>query len=255
MNMKRLFGIILVLLIAFSVSAQKKMTDSGMEGLKGQVKYVLSEYEIIKYNGKRKIIEPRVKWMEYFYDREGNLTERLFPLGNSRYIYKIIDGFKTFKSSSIKAETSDKDTAKVLRQDNQSQQNTKPDERYSMKFLYEYDTQGRVIEETSYWNNGDYAVVSTFDYNDKNQVIKKIQDTPSAVTTYTLKYDDNGNLIEENIDRDVRGGVNFKYQYFYEDYKLDAKGNWIQRKQTEKVEENGKTQSKVMIYYRKIAYY
>ncbi len=243
-----------------TVSAQKKMTDREMEGLKGSVKTVFEEDMVTKSSGSNDQINKRVKWEEQYFDKDGNLTLKLFPPGNVKYIYSIIDGFKTFKSVPIKEEKNP--TAKMMMRDigkekplEENEKIVPPDDRFSFKYVYEYDANGKITKEKSYLNNGKLWKIKTKKYDGKGQKIEETVEDTVAITKYTHKYDDKGNLIETVEERDVRNGVDRIGKTVYSDYKVDVQGNWLERQRTETSEMRGEVYSMTMISYRKISYF
>lgn len=263
--MKQKFLIIFMLLFCLSVSAQKKPTDREIEGLKGNVKTAFEDYNITKVSSGPTEINKRVKWQEYYFDKDGMLTLLVYPSHNFKYIYSIIDGFKTFKDIKIKEETADKMTfTRVLDEEEEKpieepEKLVEPDERFTMKYTYEYDAQGKITTERHYGNNGELWRLTKYKYDEKGRVIEEIKKEKGSTTKYIYKYDEKGNLIENSEEYNRTNGYVSKAKTVYSDYKLDANGNWVARKEIYSSKSSSKTYSdsfdKTTISYRTISYY
>lgn len=258
--MKKLFLIFVAMTFCLTVSAQKKVTDREMEGLKGSVKSVFDDYMMTYVSSGPSEVNKRVKSKEYYFDKDGNLTQILYPSDNYKIIYSIIDGFKTFKNLPIKVDNNPKDKmmTRGIVEENPLEKNEKivpADDRFDFKYVYEYDANGRVAKEKHYGNNGKLWRITIYKYDDKGQNIQENVEDTVAITKYTHKYDEKGNLIETLQERDVKNGFDSKIKTVYSDYKFDAKGNWIERKSNYRNEARDEIYSTITIYYRKIAYY
>jgi hypothetical protein len=251
------------LALGLTVPAQKKASDREFEGLKGAVKSVLTEYVTVLDSSGAAPDKKRVKYMEQSFDKDGRLLQILYPDYNHKVVYSVVDGFKTFISSEIKKEP---DKPKIglrlgapLVEPSPIEEPEKlfpPDERYEQKYVYEYDAQGRVKTEREYLNNGKLNELRTFKYDDKNRVVEENVNDTVALSKFIYKYDARGNLAETLTDRDIKGpGTDSKSRTVYSDYKIDAQGNWTQRKSTWHFEVNGQPKVSAMMYYRTIIYY
>lgn len=258
--MKKILLIFVAMTFCLTVSAQKKMTDREMEGLKGSVKTVFEDYMLTYVSSGPSEINKRFKSKEYYFDKNGTLNQEIYPSYNYKYIYSIIDGFKTFKSIPIKVDNSPKNTilTRDIDEEKPLEENEKivpPDDRFDLKFVYEYDKNGKVVKEKHYGNIGKLWRISTFKYNNKGLIIEENAEDTVANTKYIYKYDDKDNLIKTLEERDVKNGIDSISETIYSDYKFDSQGNWLERKVTRTSESSGDTYSTNMIYYRKIAYY
>ena len=147
--MKLSLLIFFIAVLCLAVPAQKKLTDRDLEGLKGAVKTVVVEYvETIDSSG-GKPDKTRKKGHEYLFDKDGRMIQELYR--NYKGVFTVIDGFKTFKRYDLKPNESKNLAKTILMSKNEPIDKTdvigQPDERFLIKFIYQYDSQGRIIEE------------------------------------------------------------------------------------------------------------
>lgn len=250
---------ILTLFLAVSgcstVSAQKKMTGRELDGLKGLVKSLITEVEPLNPNGVS-LNQPRQKNDEYYFDKEGKITEIAFPELNRKMIFSVIEGFKTYKNTKINEEPESNTRVIVIDQSKKPDNTVSSDKRYNGKFTYEHDAQGRVKIEEHYFSDGKLFQKTEYKYDDKGRIKEKIADNTSDLTTFTYKYDEKGNLIEQSKDRNVKKyGVDRNTKTIYSEYKIDSQGNWTQRTETSYIKEKRESVIAKSIYYRTITYY
>lgn len=237
------------------VPAQKKMTDREFEGFKGEVKSVTNEFLKLDDpgNNNTRKIESQV-----FFHKDGRYDHILYPSNNYKVVFQEIDGFKTFKSMEIKKEKNPpRVTGESKREPIEKPEKiVPPDERFDQKYVYEYDSQGRFITEREYLNNGKLSKLTKIKYDDQGRIIEENVNDTIAISKFVYKYDEKGNLVEELENRDIKGaGTDSTSRTVYSGYKLDAKGNWIERKR-EYLSETGETSWKTeYLEYRTIVYY
>lgn len=109
------------------------------------------------------------------------------------------------------------------------------------KMVYEYNNKNQLIKKISYNRETEDEVSSiiTYQYNGSGKLIsedKKLNSGRGFTTTY--KYDEKGNLIHKKA----------KFVEFYYTYKYDNNGNWTERIETTKVK------SKRIITRRSLTY-
>jgi hypothetical protein len=252
--MKTTLTLLLVLFIGLNGIAQKKATDRELDGLEGEVKYLSNEYS--EKNGAKRTES------EYFYDKDGKLTEILYTASNFKYVYSVIDGFKTFKNVKIKKVNEPENVLRTApieepKPIEKPEKLTAPDERFDFKYVYEYDSLNRIATERHFLNNNKLFRLTKYEYDDKERVrIEKVNDSV-ALTKFEYKYDKDGNLIKKLEDRDIKGaGFDSKNRTVYSDYKFDIQKNWTQRKSTRYyVTYGGKPEVMENYHYRTIKYY
>lgn len=233
LNMKTITTTFFILILCFSVSAQNKMTDREFEGFKGSVKSV--SIETMPLSDSR-LKNKRVVWEKWSFDQDGRKSEEYNPQAKSKVIFTVIDGHKTSKSIAEKGENS---------------------ESLNFRFVYEYDSQGRVKTEKRYLNNGKLTSQKTLKYRDDGQVKEEIADDPASTIKVSYKYDEKGNLIEKLEEQKGKGefGTDSKSKSVYGEYKVDVQGNWTQRKSTLYYEGDGAKTEYVSMDYRVFTYY
>lgn len=256
--MKTTTLLILVLFLGLHVLAQKKATDRELANLRGNVKYLSNEYP----NKNKTKGSARTIRSEYFYERDGRLAEILYAAQNSKQIYSLVDGFKTFKEYKIKEVSEVKTIVGTTALEKEKpieepEKLTAPDKRFDYKYLYEYDSQGRVVTEREFGNNNKLYELIKYEYDGEGRVrVENVNDTV-ALTKFEYKYDRDGNLVETVEDRNIKGpGFDSKSRTVYSDYKFDAQNNWIERKDTEySVGYDGKPTITETFHFRTIKYH
>ncbi|MEZ5425145.1 MAG: hypothetical protein R2747_02665 [Pyrinomonadaceae bacterium] len=232
--MKTITAAIFILILCLSVSAQKKMTDREFEGFKGDVKTVSIETRPMSGSGVTERNKKRTVWEKWTYNFAGMKMEESNPQGKSKTNFTYIDDYKSAEMTvEGKAET------------------------VSNKYVYEYDSQGRVKTEKNYFNKNRPPIVKTVKYDSNGRIIEKTVNGPTALTKYSYKYDAKGNLIEELQEQKGKGefGTDSKSRTVYSDYKLDAQGNWTERKSTLYYEGDGRTTEYVSMDYQVFTYF
>jgi hypothetical protein len=155
-----------------------------------------------KYDGQKRIVEK----VEHLYGGFSNYDENTLK-NKSNYLYTI-ETYSYDDNSNLISKTE-----KNLR------------EQFSVTTQYKYDTSNNLIEEgncTTNRNNKDcdYKPLFGFEYNSKNQLIKKFQlakFSPHNTDQY-YEYDEKGNEIESKgyyiyPDQQAILGYHFKYEY------------------------------------------
>ena len=211
--MKTITATIIILALFLTVSAQKKMTDREFEGFKGNVKSVSIETMPMSDSGNPKNKNKRVVWEKWSYDKDGRKTEEYNPQGKSKVTFTVKDGFKISKLMLEEGENS---------------------ETLNRKFVYEYDSKGRVKTAKEYLQNGNLVSDKSLKYDENGRVKEETVTDPVSSTKVVYKYNQKGNLIEMLEEKTSKLGVGTKSKtkIVYSDYKVDAHGNWTQRKTT-----------------------
>ncbi len=106
------------------------------------------------------------------------------------------------------------------------------DSLYDRKFIYKYDSIGNVTEE-EYLNKTDENLNSkeTYKYNSSDNRVenKSYNSQGSLETKWSYRYNNNGDITEEEYFSYTINGSNAKTTYEYDEY--DKTENWIKRKQ------------------------
>src|SRR5258708_26216948 len=126
--------------------ARKLKSDADDEGLRGKVKIVVDENEGLSAEWS---IRGRNPAMTYYYNEQGNLTKKEMydyrgtPMGVT--VYGYLDGDRVEKSNYIRYEYDPPPMAAP----SGGGPRPKRDPRYSTKFKYKYDDDGRLAEKGS----------------------------------------------------------------------------------------------------------
>ncbi len=129
----------------------------------------------------------------------------------------------------------------------------KPDPRYTIKLKYDYDSNGRLVEDGSYGNDGSFRVRYTYKYKDGQKEVVSYDGNGKVLRKYIYTVDDKGlETAREEYDlkdSKVTESVSFKYEF-------DAHGNWIKRTDLVSVTKDGKTDLvERAAFYRTITYF
>jgi YD repeat-containing protein len=234
-----LLFIILSLSFSYAAVSQANVSDTKLEGLKGQVKSLVSTSKSISGYAEW-VLKDKTKYQStYLFNRKGDLTESTHEGGsNTKYVYSKIDGYKTFKMIQLKTPENNGNRFAVLgaKEEEPIEPNeklTEPDKRFDFKYVYETDNSGRMVSERQYQNNGKLFRKRTYEYNKAGVLTKETEEDTIARMTYSFTYDDKGNVVEVNKTRDIKGpGSDSKERITYTEFKFDSVGNWTERKST-----------------------
>lgn len=226
---------LLIAVVATISFSQSKMTDLEMDGLYGKVKTVREDWKSIMDSEGRDPKKPAFMVSEDHFDENGRLLQTVYSDGD-KVVYKLVDGFKTFVM--VERPRSTGGQAMTMRADidetpvDGTDKLTAPDPRYSHRYTYEYDKDGRVTIERQFLNTGKLVRLKKFKYRQDGKVSEETEKDSGAFMTYLYSYDSKGLLVETKKTRDILGnGTDSKERIVFTDYKLDANGNWTSRRQ------------------------
>ncbi|HZG54433.1 MAG TPA: hypothetical protein VEZ40_20195 [Pyrinomonadaceae bacterium] len=231
--------------------AKRLKSDAEDEGLKGKVKTVFTESEDL--SGTWSVQARKPASMDY-YNEQGNLTKResYDYKGNPSDItvYGYLDGDRVSDIGSIQREYN---PPPMMIASTPGETKPKYDSRYSYKFKFKYDDNGRLIEKAWHMNNGEPWLRYVYHYrgNQKEKLVYSANGSLNQKYLYTL--DDKGNEIAEVIYEPKDNSVRSKYIFSYE---FDSKGNWTKRVSSKWGNKDGQEgYQPYSVYYRTIKYY
>lgn len=276
--MKPTLVVFFIFSLLLIVSAQKRQTDRELEGLKGPVRTFTYEFPSPLQQDNR-----RFQWSKSLFDKKGRLIKISYIWNSERVIFREIDGFKTYKVLIIVDKIGDVLKLPPLKRGmeleriinspwpeelklqpiEKPEKFVRPDNRFDLKYVYEYDPQGRIKIGRQYFTNGKLAELKTLKYDEKGRIHEEIVNDGLALSKFVYKYDESGNLIEKSEERNFlvkkiefedfkEDLVDTKTITSYSEYKFDAHGNWIQRESTLHASEMVISS---MMYYRTISYF
>ena len=226
--MIRLFLVLLLTsLITPSAFSQKQQVDKEAKGLKGNVKNVDRHISLIdRSSGEPESTRQRAGTEEF--DADGNLTVEKYydPFGDvlALLTYSFLDGERV-----VKREFKSK-RVMVLRRPGDEPTRT-ADPRYTAKLKHKYDSNGNRIESTWIYSDGSRSTkqVYTFRENEREELLYSAE---SLTAKYVYKLDDKGNELEKlAIEYESpRGPLQGKTKYTYLEF--DSQGNWIKRRES-----------------------
>ncbi|MEZ5424305.1 MAG: hypothetical protein R2682_14590 [Pyrinomonadaceae bacterium] len=235
---KVIFVCLVVVLSQIGVQGQAKMSDKDMNGVKGPVRSMREEYQtvrVLETKGKKPDYS-RKTFQEVDFDESGRITTIRYTSG-SVLVFDIVDGFKAFHSIEKDTEKAKPPSVKTMRGQaeplDKEEKLTPPDPRYQIRYVYEYDKNGRIKTEKEYGNTGELFRTRSFEYDDNGNVSKMREETSGAIEKHKYKYDKNGLLVEDLSERNIKGpGSDSTDRSVYSDYKVDDHGNWVERRKT-----------------------
>jgi hypothetical protein len=235
--------------------AKKERSDAEDENIKGKVKKVTEEDEDL--SGTWSLQGRNLSSIEE-YNEKGNRVERI-PYDDTTghpfevTVYGYIDGARVSKYQNIENE-SDPPPLTVITTPRYGA--SKPsDNRYSYRYEYKY-AGGRLVEMQMFHNNGRTGMRYTYSYAN-DQMEELVYDEEGKLNQkYVYKLDEKGNFVERS-DVDVfpsKSRGDRKYKISYESF--DDQGNWTKKITSKLVEEGGSNIYKPWyISYRELEYY
>lgn len=230
----KLFAILAMLAVPVSASqgAPLQQNDREIDGLKGPVKIVNEEMTPVDAES-GKLVDERIPVVEATYDADGNLTDR--KSNETDFVDHVtpvrIDANTWLMRSNMGDHTRRRSfdwAGKLIEQTTFNGKDTSSP--LLSKARYKYDSNGRVAEIESIRDNGNMDTVT---------VIKRGADGHTSQQEY----------------RDSANKPPYASTY-YDNYKVDAHGNWIERTGYEFDPSNGKPVRTLQgIYFRTITYY
>jgi YD repeat-containing protein len=228
--------------------------DRRNAGLKGKVRSSLEQIE-----GKTK--SRRERSGEQYYDADGNLQKEILFINGyptDIYMWGWIDGMRVSKDSFIDypmAEGPNESQVSVLTAMEPPDEKTpdkKMDDRYSNKYEYKYDDNGRLTERLMFQNDGSLWQKTVYRYS-ANTIEETVFDDSGKLNSRTVRtLDGSGNATEE-AQFDYTGKLEAVFTYKYE---FDSTGNWVVRRTFKKQKSNGKSLIVPRsVEYRVISYY
>jgi YD repeat-containing protein len=232
--------------------AAKLKSDAEDENLKGKVKMIVTENEDL--SGTWSTQGRHIESIEHF-NENGNLVKSEMyynGLPSDIAVFGYLNGARVSDTNSIERESSTPGIVIAAAPAGKSQ--TKRDLRYTYKYAYKYDAQGRLAEIRMIHNDGELWQRRVYSYKG-NQKTELVYDEKGDLNQkYVSILDSNGNEIEE-INYDIGSEKYYgdrKYSYVYE---FDAQGNWIKKTTSKLTMVNGKTTSAPhYVTYRTINY-
>ncbi len=221
-----LLALLVVCFLCLGVTAQQKMTDKDLEGLKGPVRSVIEEFKIVRGpnpDGKKE----NIRVSKTYFNKDGQTERIVYLKDDTELTFSIIDDFKTFKTTK-KPDVDENSKFRVSFPDQlpiePNEKLTKPDSRYELRYVYEYDEKGRVISEREFTNTGKLTQLESFTYDEDGHLIKLRSETTGAIETNTYTYDEEGMVVEQKKDRKIKvAGKDSNDRTVYSDYKTDEK--------------------------------
>lgn len=230
--------------------AKKLKSDAEDDNLKGKIKSAIED--TVNLPG-----TTRERFREKYYDQQGYLTREIeFDQGypSSVEIWGSIEGSRVSRFEGIEYDEDQRPPRKEIIQSLMESPMTPEndgDTRYTTRYAYKYDPQGRLIETSLFDNRGSLDGRTTYTYAINRREKRSYWDKEEHDHVADLT-DEAGNTIE-TIEYDEKGKMLGRTVHKYE---LDTAGNWIVQRTFEKKTVRGKVVLKPLwITYRTITYY
>lgn len=231
-------------------------TDAKDVNLKGKVK------SVVEHNLDNRDAKPvRKLYKEDYYNESGNVVTSVdyddgYPSTVTAFGY--VDGMRVSRSGDVVYAPGEKpppkyQTITVRVEDNLRNPDAPKDSRYSIRHIYKYDAQDRLIEEQTLANNGEIVSRKTYTFEGDDRRVERDYGFDGNEWSKTLEIlDPKGNVVELRMydDKDKVSDIQINT------YEFDLQGNWIVQKTVEKKTVRGKTVLKPLwTSYRTITYY
>ncbi|CAN5738429.1 hypothetical protein BH24ACI2_BH24ACI2_14650 [soil metagenome] len=241
--------LVFVLLTTFSVFAQKQ-TDRDVNRLSGDVKKVVQETAKIVFENETVIESERFPNSIVTYDIEGNLLKSDVFYKGILYIRTIFGYFDEERiSREIKFPENENFPPFAVQLANEDSKQAK---KYTHKF--EYDDNGRRIEEKIFLNGDVLFLHNTINYNDKGNQTEWNRYSADGKLNMKCVFDENGDATKVIFPTHMKA-----YEdsiFIFDEYNFDSQGNWIKRTIKKLITENGQLKfAPFQVEYRKITYF
>jgi len=215
-----LLFLILSVIFATPVVGQKQASEREAEGLRGNVKSVVTEASFKSARGK----SARVLMSKLTFTADGNLNTRedYGPSGDllNSSSYSFLEGERV-----VKMETIYPPNMIVLGDPTKIKRSSDP--RYTYKIHYKFDSQGRRTEATWLRSDDSTYLKYVFSYNGNRREEIVNFDKGLTLEKKVSILDQRGNVLEV-LHRDPSdNSLHYKETYSY--LKFDPHGNWIER--------------------------
>lgn len=226
---------LVIAIVCFTPAFAQKMTDREYDGLKGPVMQVDKWFDT-PTTPQVQQTAPKESYWSILYDRTGAIAEKTdHGAYTRRYIYT-----HTVNGVLEKMKGPGEDTAVA----------------FDARSVTGYDDKGRIVSRKDYDPSGTFLgeLRSTYDLNGLAS-LKDVYPDDSLESDESYKRDAKGDLLE-TIELLYAGEPKpVKTRFTYTDYKFDAKGNWIQRKETTTYPDDPKDVPRSFVHFRRITYY
>ena len=196
---------------------------------------------------------------EDFYDEAGNRVRSIdwddvHPLGVT--VYGYLDKMRVSRRGNIEYADCEKPDQNpcvpIMHTLPAPKDAAKGDERYDIRWVYKYDSRGRLAEEVHLSNRGEILTRTTYNYETETRRVVLHYAAGAEPLARVIEIIDpaHGNIVEEWL-HDEEQKVNAIRYY---SYKFDDRGNWIEQRVTERLPSE-KRAKPVATTYRSITYY
>ena len=229
-------------------------SDLFHQNLKGKVKTVAT-YNI---DHDRRQTEKYIV-SEEFYNQDGDRVRGVYYNDNSQprnvAVYGFIDNMRVARWGDVKDDKGQlpSDRSVQIPVSDKEEPARKSDTRFDTRYVFKYDSAGRLAEEVHLSNTGELLTRSVYKYETPTRrLIREFAGGTEELARMTEILDDAGNVIElwlYDEDKKVQDVQVMKREF-------DPQGNWTVEKVFVKETVNGKTNLKPLATnYRTITYY
>jgi YD repeat-containing protein len=242
--------------LAQSPADGRPRTDAQDENLRGKVKSVA-----YRFTDAGSSDYPKLRLMrEDFYDGSGNRVRGVdwddtWPTVVT--VFGYIEGMRVSRSRIVEYAAGERPpTATCIPLVHSVVEPEPPgaDERYGIRWVYKYDPQGRLVDETHLNNRGAVLTRTTYAHESDTRrvVLNYAGGTEPLAKALEIIDPKHGNVVEEWLYDEDGTHVNSIRIY---NYKFDKRGNWIEQRVTEREPASKRSAKPVWVAMRTITYY
>lgn len=254
--MKNLLGVLMLNLLSFSTIHAQIKTDLEIEGLKGPVKSVRFERaEILQGDN----VE-RARWLVSVttYDEKGNRLEELKYNANGALLKKMVftRDDKGNQMKIIYKADGTIDSKWIYNYDSRGKMTNgtwyDPDGTLRLKIVKTYDANGKLIEDAMYNADGSTKYKTIFTYDAKgNRVSDTAYSDTGAVANKSVWSKSGGDVTLYNND----GTIWYRASSQAPTLEYDPYGNWTKWSTPKKETRGSKAEEIIEVLYRTYSYY
>ncbi|NVO04268.1 MAG: hypothetical protein HXX09_16365 [Bacteroidetes bacterium] len=190
----------------------------------------ITDVKKFDYNDQDKLVKKTIHYLDdtfdvttYNYDDKGNLILKTTVDSDDNLEAKEVYEYSNNKVSFHAKYDGDNNLIEEYKYQYNELGNAIEEEKWDIyddkriKYLMEYDANGNRTKILTYNSHGQLKHKSLFEYNEKNQLLKTVEEDEFNNNVISFQYDERGNAIEQteyNQHEDLISSINRKYNEF-----------------------------------------